>query len=285
MRYNAISKYACNDKPRVNNITKINAMWWGLLHVTHQTWGIFRKKFVAGIFVLGNSRVITVVLLTGVRPSPADRARMEGCLGFAGARRPQRANKRRERGSEREDSRGPRARRSSGHVAAVKSHLIPWRGRPRACARGVGLIERGWPELGARLRRQWRTAERRRGRCCWSHGEEEEREERGTEWRIGARGAVPTGLSRSAAARPRRRRTAATWPAPGGARRAPRAGERGEGKRAALSGWAEREAGRPSSACPLFFFLNFFSPKSLNKTFDAFTNLFRGWSEKKNCSS
>jgi len=71
-------------------------------------------------------------------PTPelgADRARTEGCLGFAGARQPQRANKRRERGSGREDSRGPRARRSSGHVAAVKSHLIPWRGRPRACAR------------------------------------------------------------------------------------------------------------------------------------------------------
>ena len=58
----------------------------------------------------------------------------------------------------------------------------------------------------------------------------------------------------SAAACSRRRRTAATWPAPGGARRAPRAGERGEGKRAALSGWAEREAGRPSSACALSLF-------------------------------
>jgi len=56
-----------------------------------------------------------------------------------------------------------------------------------------------------------------------------------TEWGVlGARGSVSTGLSRSARQpRPRCRRTAATWPAPGGARRArPRAGE-GRGKWAA----------------------------------------------------
>jgi len=89
------------------------------------------------------------------------------------------------------------------------------------------------------------------------------------------------------AGRPRRvqcRRTAATWPAPGGARRAPRAGERGEGEAGRAAGSSEREAGRPSSACPLFFFFNLVSPKSLNNTFEAFTKLFRGWSKKKNCS-
>ena len=31
---------------------------------------------------------------------------------------------------------------------------------------GVGLIECGWSEWGAWLRRQWRTAEHRRGCCC-----------------------------------------------------------------------------------------------------------------------
>jgi len=35
---------------------------------------------------------------------------------------------------------------------------------------------------------------------------------------------------------------------------------------------------------PFLFFLNYFSPKSLNNTFEAFTKLFRGWSKKKNGS-
>jgi hypothetical protein len=51
----------------------------------------------------------------------------------------------------------------------------------------------------------------------------------GTEWRLGARGAVPTGVSRSASGGPRRRRMAAMWPASGGARWAPAHG-RGEGE-------------------------------------------------------
>jgi len=54
--------------------------------------------------------------------------------------------------------------------------------------------------------------------------------------------------------RAQRRRTAAMWPSLDGARRAPRAGERGEGEAGRAAGWAEREAGRHSSACPLFFF-------------------------------
>jgi len=81
-----------------------------------------------------------------------------------------------------------------------------------------------------------------------------------------------------AMARPRRRRTAATWPAPGGARRAPARGREGRAKRAVQLGWAEREAGLPP-----FLFFNFFSPKSLNKIFEAFAKLFRGWGKKKNC--
>ena len=106
----------------------------------------------------------------------------------------------------------------------------------------TGGEQRGFFGNGAaaeRLRR-WR-----------SRAEEVEGSGEGTEWRVGARGSVPTRLSRSAAAHP------ATWPAPGGARRAPRAGERGEGKRAALSGWAETEAGRPSSVCPLSLLFEF----------------------------
>ena len=77
--------------------------------------------------------------------------------------------------------------------------------------------------------------------------------------RLGARGGVPTGLSRSAGRpRPRRRRTAATWPAPGGARRAhPHAGE-GRGSWAArLSGPKGRRVG-PAAPAPFFFFLIFF---------------------------
>jgi len=61
-------------------------------------------------------------------------------------------------------------------------------------------------------------------------------------------------------------------------------GERGRGSWAAWLCWAKREAGRPSSACPLFLFLNSLSPKSLNETFEAFIKLFRGWGKKKNCS-
>jgi len=83
------------------------------------------------------------------------------------------------------------------------------------------------------------------------------REERGDRVEPGGAGQRPDQVIAGRARRVQCRRTAATWPTPGGARRAPRVGERGEGKRAALSDWAEREAGRPSSACPLFFFFEF----------------------------
>jgi len=90
------------------------------------------------------------------------------------------------------------------------------------------------------------------------------------------------------AGRPRRVHDADVRP-PRGWRRVdeggrPRVGERGRGNQAALSGWAEREAGWPSSACPLSHFFEIIFPISLNETFEAFTNLFRGWSKKKNCS-
>ena len=60
------------------------------------------------------------------------------------------------------------------------------------------------------------------------------------------------------AGRPRRVHDADIRP-PRGPRRVdeggrPCAGERGRGNQAALFGLAEREAGQPSSACPLFFF-------------------------------
>jgi hypothetical protein len=46
-------------------------------------------------------------------------------------------------------------------------------------------------------------------------------------------------------------------------------------------GWAEREAVGPAAPAPFSFFLNFFSPKSSNKIFEAFANHFKGWSKKK----
>ena len=87
---------------------------------------------------------------------------------------------------------------------------------------------------------------------------EEEGVGRGTEWRrLGAWGGIPTRLCRSVGRpRPRHRRTAATRLALGGARRArPRTGE---GELGCAAERAEREAGRPSSACqpsPFFEFL------------------------------
>ena len=84
---------------------------------------------------------------------------------------------------------------------------------------------------------------------------EKERERGGDRvGRLGARGGVPTGLCRSTGRpRPRRRRTAATWPAPGGARWArPRAGEEVVLGRAAER--VEREAVRPSSDALFSFF-------------------------------
>jgi len=117
-------------------------------------------------------------------------------------------------------------------------------------------------------------------RLLLSRTEEGEGNREGTEWGgLGVWGGVPTGirpLGRDASTTPAygRHVAGAGWSEAASARR-----REGRGKRAALSGWAEREVGRPSSACPLFFFLNFFSPKSLNKIFEAFAKLFSGWSK------
>jgi len=68
-------------------------------------------------------------------------------------------------------------------------------------------------------------------------------------WGRGA--ASRPGYSRSDAARRRRRRTAATWPAPGGVRRAPRAGERGGGT--GPHGFAGPKGMRVGPAAPVPF--------------------------------
>ena len=110
------------------------------------------------------------------------------------------------RGQEGGDSWGPRARRSSGHVAAVKSHLIPRRCRPGVCARG--WARRGGARGGFNRARvtgveRWASAPMAHGGApprllLRSHGEEEEWEERATEWRVlGSRGGVPTRCRRA----------------------------------------------------------------------------------------
>ena len=74
------------------------------------------------------------------------------------------------------------------------------------------------------------------------------------EWSGGA-GRRPDQVGGGQPRRAQRRRTAATWPPRNGARQAPHAGEReGRGEAGRAAGWAEREAGRPSSACPFSFF-------------------------------
>jgi len=78
------------------------------------------------------------------------------------------------------------------------------------------------------LRLRARTEGEERGRGRQSGGE-----------RLGTRGGVPTRWA--GGGRPRRaqrRRTAATWPSRDGTRRAPRAGERGEGEAGRAAGWA-----------------------------------------------
>jgi len=63
-----------------------------------------------------------------------------------------------------------------------------------------------------------------------------------------------------------------------------RARERVEGKLGHTASLGRKGGGSAQQRLPLFFFLSFFSPKSLNETFEAFTKLFRGWSKKKNWS-
>jgi len=69
----------------------------------------------------------------------------------------------------------------------------------------------------------------------------------------------------------------AGWSEGGAARRRERGGEAGRAV------WLGRKGGGSAQQCLSAFFEFLFS-KSLNKTFEAFTNLFRGWCKKKNCS-
>jgi len=131
------------------------------------------------------------------------------------------------------------------------------------CAGGLG-VEVGalvWPAVSSGPLRRWRCSGAATAATLASGGGRR-REEQGDRVEPRGAGRRPDQVIAGRPRRVQRRRTAATWPAPGGARRAPRAGERGEGKLAALHGWAEREAGRPSSASPLFFsFVFLFSKK------------------------
>ena len=66
--------------------------------------------------------------------------------------------------------------------------------------------------------------------------------------------------------RVQRRRTAATWPAPGGARRAPRARERGEGGAGRAAQLGQKGGGSAQQRLPPFlFFLKFLFSKILSK--------------------
>jgi len=183
-----------------------------------------------------------VALLTGVRSSPADRARTEGRRGFVVVRRPKRANYRGERGSGRE------------RFTQTESlpELQPWR------------------TDGVQPNTLTQTAESERtGR---GSGE-------GTEWRrsggVGRRPdrVMPVGRTAAAMSPAYGRHVAgAGWSkqahprARGGREELGRAAER-----------AEREAGRHNSACPLslFFgitFLKYFAKLILThlKSFSGF---------------
>ena len=88
-----------------------------------------------------------------------------------------------------------------------------------------------------------------------------------TEWCLGARGAVPTGVSRSASG-------ASTTPAygrnvagVGWSKAGARARERGEGRPGRTAWLGRKGGGRPSSACPLFLFFEFLFSKKLKYDF------------------
>ena len=106
--------------------------------------------------------------------------------------------------------------------------------------------------------------------------------ERGTEWRVGAQGGVPTRLSWSAAARLTpaygRHVAGARWSEAGATRRRERGGEVGH------AAWLGRKGGGSSQQRLSLFFEFLFLQKGLNETFEAFTKLFRVWSKKNNCS-
>ena len=186
---------------------------------------------------------------------------------------------------EHSDEVGETAASDSG-LAAV-SHL----GRARAGAyrgedeRGGGLgAENGllaWPAASGGARSTMAP----RGRCCCCARERGRRGSgEGTEWGcLGAQGGVPTGISRSAASTTPaygRHVAGAEWSEAG-----VRTRERGEG-RPGRAAWLGRKGGGSAQQRlpPFLFFLNFFSPKSLKKIFDALAKLFRGWGKNKNCS-
>jgi len=118
-----------------------------------------------------------------------------------------------------------------------------------------------------------------------SRTEEEKRERSGGDrmarWGMGCRPDRGKPVGRGASTTPAygRHVAGAEWSEAGAAR-----GREGRGNWDTLPGWAEREAGWPSCACPLSLFFEIIFLKSLNETFEAFTNLFRGSSKKKNCS-
>jgi len=124
------------------------------------------------------------------------------------------------------------------------------------CSGGFGAEDRSLvlPAVSGGALQRWRCGGAATAAALTSGGRIGERGWDRMEW--------PGGAGRRSdqvkAGRPRRVHDADVRP-PRGRRRVdegerPRAGERGRGNRAALSGWPEREAGRPSSACPLSLF-------------------------------
>ena len=111
---------------------------------------------------------------------------------------------------------------------------------------------------------------RRSGCCCAVRAEEEGEGGRGGQNGrngLGACAGVPT---RGVGGRPRRvqrRRTAATWPAPGGARRVRAREGEGEGRQAGSLAGPKGKRGWPSSACPFLFFFEFLFSKFFLNSF------------------
>jgi len=141
-----------------------------------------------------------------------------------------------------------------------------------------------WPAVSGGALRRWRCGVVAAAAALASGGRRGERSG-GDRVEPGAAGRRPDQVK---AGRPRRVHDADVRPPRGRRRvvegRRPRAGERGgENGPRCLAGPKGRRVG-PAAPAPFSFFFNFFSPKSLNKTFEAFTNPFRGWSKKKNCS-
>jgi len=117
-----------------------------------------------------------------------------------------------------------------------------------------------WPAVSGGALRRWRCGRTATATALASGGRRGERSG-ATKWSLGVRGGVPTRLrpvGRGASTTPTYGRHVAGvgWTKVGVAH-----GREGRGKRAALRGWAEKEASRPSSACPLFFFFEFLFSK------------------------